>query len=870
MRKYNLHKSVLALLVLFFFTGCRLSKYQSGHSDPLKSKRKIFDEYVLVENKVKLEKQKYKIKEDKDLLIDGLSTTIKQSTSSSLLRPLLTWLAIKSDTLVYRYTFDKSLGEFKKDSLRRRPSKFMKYLGPRFGQPLLILDEEKAASTAETMRRYLVRKSYFNATVKYTVKRNKRKGKAIVKYHVKTGMPLLIDSVQFHSSDTNILKILQATSQASLLQKKTTLSDKVLLGEKRRVLNLLLDRGYYTLSPQFIKIQADTTNAKKFLVKKGLFIKNEQGEPRVNVYLDIKPPANETLHESYSLRNVYIIPNELILKPHQKRKIEKDSIFVIQRKVGKNKKRIKTLFFKEQDSIRVDDRHIQTILLKKYSKDIIIRNSIISAAVLIHKGDLYQKKLKEKTIEQVTKLSVFRFPKIDFIPVIVGDSTYLDCYVRMQLVKKINWGGDFDFNNSSSSTNSIGLMAGGNIQNRNVFKGGEIFSFNVNGGVDVNLDGGNLTGGNTGSNIIEKWINLLDINAETGLALPRYLGLFSGREWLKMQDARTKFSLGYRYLQRASDFRISSFYANMGYDWQLKGKHFFVFNPAVLNFTLEPILADSFRSDLQKSNIALLNSLSAKYLIPSANFTYSYNNTRTTSKHNFSFKGFVEIAGNLLYFIDNIFDQSKSLQVFGVDYAQYTKVDFDLRYAYGFNKRQTIAFRLNTGAIFPYGNTADKEIPFVSQFALGGPSSMRAWNFQHLGPGRTLVDQDAAFQLGDIRGEFNIEFRQKLNSWIGLGFFTDIGNIWLMRTPDIGASILLNQPDGRISWDFYKELAVGAGLGVRFDLSFVIMRLDFAVQMRAPQGFGAPKADGTQAYWNLEPFRLKGRNKWVLGIGYPF
>jgi outer membrane protein assembly factor BamA len=147
---------------------------------------------------------------------------------------------------------------------------------------------------------------------------------------------------------------------------------------------------------------------------------------------------------------------------------------------------------------------------------------------------------------------------------------------------------------------------------------------------------------------------------------------------------------------------------------------------------------------------------------------------------------------------------------------------------------------------------------------------MRAWRIRHLGPGRIAAVSGAEFQQGDIRIEWNLEYRQKLNSWIALAIFSDMGNIWLWK-PEMTQTVFIpsRRPEtGVFTKDFYREMAVALGLGLRLDFSFFIFRIDFAMQFYNPSGYRLLN-NGRVQYFNYNPL-ARGLSNWVIGVGYPF
>ena len=129
--------------------------------------------------------------------------------------------------------------------------------------------------------------------------------------------------------------------------------------------------------------------------------------------------------------------------------------------------------------------------------------------------------------------------------------------------------------------------------------------------------------------MLARWVNLIDINLESNFYIPSFVGPSAIEKALKMENARTVFSVGYRYLQQSTDFQISSIYGRFGYNWNIGQQHAFVWNPAIINFNLEPTLDPTFEELLQNNNVVLLNSLQATYLIPSMEFSYIYSAPQT-------------------------------------------------------------------------------------------------------------------------------------------------------------------------------------------------------------------------------------------------
>ncbi|MGH1338419.1 MAG: BamA/TamA family outer membrane protein [Aureispira sp.] len=906
---------LLLCLLCALLGSCGNKKYLKSHSKSVERPHKrVYDEHQVVKNKLNLDQQNYKIQEDADNLWTEISTIIQQVPRGNFLR---TWMYHTNDTLSIKYRFDKKQQQILPDTIRRKTNGFRAWLRNTVGKAPIVLDTALTRKTAVSMRNFLHQKAYFNAEVEYNIRY--RRHKAIVEYTIKTGKPVLIDKMVVLSQDSAMQAILELIQSQTVLKKGEPISLEKLTEEKRRITLAIRNQGYYEFNWNYISIEADTVNGRVVPRSRARLFDGprEQGEPRANLYLEVLPFSDTTIHHPrYKVNNVFITPNEFVLKVHQTRQVKQDSFFVVERTridrmklvvlepedvlqeedsllrtrvtpkgkrlriVRRSVPRAKKVTLRSREELRPNDRLVHIILRKavinsdgtrgegkQVRQKYFIRDKVISDALAIHAGDFYSYANTRTSVQEIDKLDVFRFPRIEYVPAANGEPNSLDCLVKMQPGKKQTLGADFDFNNNQTTVSSLGISTFLFYRNKNVFKGAEIFEISALGGIDFKIGQQD----DASQTFLEQAINLLDINVEASLYFPRHLGLNLLERAFKMERARTRVSIGYRYLQQSTDFQISSFYTKLGYEWSKGTRHSFIWNPLIINLTSEPILDDNFKRLLQESNRALYESLSASYLIPSMDFSYTYSEPTNTSKRGaWSLKTSFEIAGNLFYALDQVVEPTTQMQFWGVDYSQYFSTDIDVRYSYRLSNRQSLVSRLMVGVIVPYGNSQEAEVPFVKRFTLGGPTSMRAWNLRYLGPGNQPSVNGAEFQLGDFRTEFNTEYRFNLNSWIAAALFVDIGNVWLLKAPTIDQDVPAQTPkSGLLTEHFYEDLAVGAGAGLRFDLSFFVIRFDLAIQLREPQGYDL-RSNGTVQYWNFDPFVFTQRNKFIIAIGYPF
>jgi outer membrane protein assembly factor BamA len=196
-------------------------------------------------------------------------------------------------------------------------------------------------------------------------------------------------------------------------------------------------------------------------------------------------------------------------------------------------------------------------------------------------------------------------------------------------------------------------------------------------------------------------------------------------------------------------------------------------------------------------------------------------------------------------------DSAGFYEIVGIRYAQYARMETDFRYYWLFSGSNQLVFRLMAGIGIPYGNS--DALPFEKGFYLGGANSMRAWIYRGLGPGAFEGQGSNVDKMGDILLETNLEYRFPIYSFFKGAVFMDAGNVWLM---DPNRKF----PGAEFSFDtFYKQIAMDAGLGLRFDFKFFIFRIDFATRLRDPS-----RKEGKR--WVVD----RGIWFWNFGIGYPF
>ena len=202
-------------------------------------------------------------------------------------------------------------------------------------------------------------------------------------------------------------------------------------------------------------------------------------------------------------------------------------------------------------------------------------------------------------------------------------------------------------------------------------------------------------------------------------------------------------------------------------------------------------------------------------------------------------------------------DENGIYNLFGINYAQFVKADFDFSKSIMLDERNSIAYRIGAGVGFPYGNA--EMLPFERRYFSGGDNSVRGWSVRRLGPGSMAVTDSTSFfnQSGDVRLDLSVEYRSKLFWKFEMAAFVDAGNIWTIRPYSF-------QDKGNFDFSrFYKEIALSYGLGLRVDFDFFLIRFDTGFKAYNPQETGKER-------WAILKPNFTNNFAWHFAVGYPF
>jgi outer membrane protein assembly factor BamA len=411
----------------------------------------------------------------------------------------------------------------------------------------------------------------------------------------------------------------------------------------------------------------------------------------------------------------------------------------------------------------------------------------------------------------------FKFVQVKFSDSDTTAAGYLDVEVLMTPMTKRTFRAEVDI--VSKSNNYTGPRMNISLLNRNTFKGAELLYISMAGSYEAQFSG-------------KENLFSFSLNPQLELTFPRFILPYNLKTKNRVYLPKTRLSLSYNYLKRLAWFDMRTIQFGFGYRWRESNLIEHELNPISLSNTSIRNKSDDF-NELLESNPFLKKSYEEQF-IAGANYTFTYNEqVLQFRKMQFLLIASAETAGNAFSLAHIIGGEKPSAEnpsrVIGSVYSQYGKLSLDGRGYYNFRNMNKFAMRLFAGAAKPYGNAA--VLPYSKQYFSGGSNSIRAFHINSVGPG--TYNQDSLnigfLQLGgDVKLEMSAEYRFGICRFLKGAIFIDAGNIWLHEAnPEIAGSPFLFS-------EFMNEIAVGAGLGIRIDVSFFLLRFDLAMPLRKP------------------------------------
>lgn len=688
------------------------------------------------------------------------------------------------------------------------------------GEAPAILDSALTRRSADQLRLYLHKEGWFDARVSDTTIYRGRK--AVVTYRIAPGEPYRLHAISDPIDDPMIRYYVRSDSANSVLHIGDRFSAEALDRERLRVADLLKEEGYLFYSREWMFFDADTS----------------AGVRKVDLRARMAPPgASDTLG---------------ILGTPQGRIWYVDSVTV-------NMSRRDDGF----DRLPRDTVHYDGYAFIYNGSRPEFKPKALSRALTLPPGERFRQSRADRTYRRLTNLRVFDRVDITYDTLHTRGNDRVNCTIDLLPSKRQGLSSEgFLTNRGGLLGTSVGLT----YKHRNLFRSMAALTATVNLGFEAQR---NIVGASDAETAVGEDVlfNTLEVGPEVSLRLPK--ALMIDRWFKRSNDPRTTLTALFNY-QRRPDYTRTLMRGSFGWAFSETAQKTWTVIPVEMNLVRIPEISTGFASYLAESNDPVLRDSYTDHVILNVpKVTYTLNTQGEKKQRNvLLYQAFAELAGSALHAVNRVRDSPLTTDTagnrfdtfLGVRYAEYAKMDNDLRYYHSIHEKSSLAFRLAFGAARPYGNL--EVMPFETSFFVGGANGLRAWRARTVGPGSYDGPLLAFDRTGEIRLEGNAEYRFKLVGYFEGALFADFGNVWNWEDDP-------ERPGSGIETDLLSELAIGSGVGARLNFDFFIIRFDLGLQMKDPG-----RAPGQR--WIFEPkdagydARFGEKLNFNLGIGYPF
>ena len=723
------------------------------------------------------------------------------------------------------------------------------------GEAPVIIDERKALKSKDRLSGYYYNNGYIRNKVSMSIDSvgNKR-GKVV--YKVTTGKPYFIDSIFKYIESPVVDSLYSIQESITFIKKGDQYNFSNFDNERKRITQYLRNNGVYHFQESNIKYNA-------------IFDDSTQ---KMNIDLKI---------EDRYVKN----GDELVKKTFSIYKISQVNIFT-----NNTSKKESNQF---NDSVSYRNFTIYSAGKLKY------KPKAITNAIFIEKGKLFSDNDRTLTSKSLSNLKVFNYPNIEYIED-PNDTTKTSLIANIYLISKPKYVWQPSFDITTSDVQELGISGRMAFTWRNLFKRAEIFELAAKGNIGSSKDLANP------NNV---FFNISEYGIEGKLSFPRIVFPANTRKIIRKEMLPTTNANISLTSQRNIGLDKENLTGVFNYSWIPKQKHTFRFdllniqfiknlnpenyfnvytssyntlNDLAQTYNVDPANLENgnlttqgavnFIDDVQNGVTSLSPSdteyktirsigerrirLIENNLIVSSGITFFRNTKANLLDNNFySIRTKIESAGNVLSLLadskNEDLNQNGNKTMFGIEYSQYIKGEVDYIKHWDFGKKNTLAMRAFAGIAVPFGNA--QSIPFSRSYFSGGSNDNRGWQAYSLGPGRSGGIND--FNEANFKLAYSLEYRFRVGGNFHSAFFADIGNIWNIFDNITDEDYTFN------GFSSFEDLAVGSGIGLRYDFDFFVFRFDLGYKAYDP---GREMGDR----W------LKGINfsKTVLnfGINYPF
>ena len=541
------------------------------------------------------------------------------------------------------------------------------------------------------------------------------------------------------------------------------------------------------------------------------------GDHKVNLYIDVKPNTPYDARRPFKINDIYIYSNYNLA------------------------------------TAAVDTTTSNITFYKGYyvvDKNKMYKASLFEKIMLFRPGELYSRTDHNLSLSRLINLGVYKFVKNRFEQ--VPDSAKLNAFYYLTPLPVHNITAQIAGNTKSNST--VGSLVTFRWTDKNIAHRANILSIHSSVGSEVQYLG-NISG-----------INSFTLAGGFTYSIPYFVVPFFKVNTTGEYVPKTNISFEYSILNRTKIYSLNSFRGELGYLWKPSIQKEHRLNPISINY-VQPLHVTKLYDSLANKNPTLRKVIRKQFIIGSNyNFTYDELVAKPKGSTGWFFVGNADLSGNILGLIAGAnAKKGRTYNILGADFSQYIRTETDIRRYVKVGLKSVWANRFDLGVGLPYGNSLS--LPYIKQFFVGGNNSVRAFRSRSVGPGtfRSINADSSNYypdQSGDIKLELNTEFRIKFNNILEGAAFIDAGNVWLFNEDP-------NQPGAKFTKKFLNQLAIGTGVGLRFDLQILLLRLDLATPVREPwlpagHQFVLNQFNLGSKTWRRQNLVLN------IAIGYPF
>ncbi|MDR1381420.1 MAG: BamA/TamA family outer membrane protein [Tannerella sp.] len=685
-------------------------------------------------------------------------------------------------------------------------SAFSRWMMSRLAARPVLISTVRPETRVLIARNMLRDNGYFRGTADYEIIPDRRDArKAKVRYGVRLREPYVIDSIEWRRMQHRSDTLLRLNGEERLVSAGDRFNTGRLEAERQRLSAIMQNNGYYYFRPEYIVYRADSTLSPH----------------KVRLRAGLKQDVPRAALRPWKIGDISVTLRGYDNEP-------------------------------PTDSVRYRG------LLIRHAGKLRVRPRILYGRLLFGRGELYSLKKQTETQAAIGSLDIFRFTQFRYVP----KDTLPACdtmNVTVTALYDYPLNGAFRLRATANDNRYAGPGASLNLTRRNAFGGGEALTASVYGSYEWNTGGGGRQIRNTGV------INNFEAGVKGSITFPRLVLPQIGRRTYDF-SASSHLDLDVGLQNRAAYYRTLRIGGGLSYEFVPSTIRRHTFTPFRLIFNRLLTTTPAFDSIVAR-NPSLSQSLQEQF-IPSAGYSYTLDNAPVRAERSKTWWRFsVSEAGNLVAGAHALFRRRTDGpdSIFGNPYAQFLKATTELRYSYYIDRNQRVAMRVGGGIVYSYGNS--RTAPYNERFFVGGANSIRAFTIRSIGPGRFRPNPDDPYayidQNGDWKLEANIEYRGRLVGDLDIALFVDAGNVWLLRQD-------ATRPGGTFRWrHFPNDIALGTGLGFRYDMDMLVLRLDIGYALHFPYDTRNPSADNKpRKYFNAPS--LRNALGFHLALGYPF